>query len=57
MNNGVLFDYLSAIHYTSGNIPVISGGKEPAYYCDKYNRDNETITVAGSGAGAGYVQR
>jgi type I restriction enzyme S subunit len=40
----------------SGNVPVISGGKEPAYYCNKYNRDGETITVAGSGAGAGYVQ-
>lgn len=41
---------------TEGNIPVISGGREPAYYCDTYNRDGETITVAGSGAGAGYVQ-
>ena len=40
----------------AGDIPVISGGKEPAYYCNKYNRDGETITVAGSGAGAGYVQ-
>ena len=39
-----------------GTTPVISGGREPAYYCDKYNRDGETITVAGSGAGAGYVQ-
>lgn len=39
-----------------GAIPVISGGREPAYYCDKYNREGETITVAGSGAGAGYVQ-
>ena len=39
-----------------GEIPVISGGKAPAYYCDKHNRIGETITVAGSGAGAGYVQ-
>lgn len=39
-----------------GNIPVISGGKEPAFYCNSANRDGETITVAGSGAGAGYVQ-
>lgn len=39
-----------------GDIPVISGGREPAYYCDTFNRDGETITVAGSGAGAGYVQ-
>lgn len=41
---------------TEGDIPVISGGREPAYYCDTFNRDGETITVAGSGAGAGYVQ-
>ena len=41
---------------TEGDIPVISGGREPAYYCDQYNREGETITVAGSGAGAGYVQ-
>ena len=39
-----------------GDIPVISGGKEPAFYCDSFNRDGETITIAGSGAGAGYVQ-
>ncbi|MEE0991107.1 MAG: restriction endonuclease subunit S [Paludibacteraceae bacterium] len=39
-----------------GIYPVISGGKEPAFYCDKYNREGETITIAGSGAGAGYVQ-
>ena len=39
-----------------GDIPVISGGREPAYYCDISNRNGETITVAGSGAGAGFVQ-
>ena len=39
-----------------GEIPVISGGKEPAFYCATFNREGETITVAGSGAGAGYVQ-
>lgn len=39
-----------------GDIPVISGGREPAYYCDTSNRNGETITVAGSGAGAGFVQ-
>ena len=41
---------------TEGTYPVISGGRIPAFYCDKFNRENETITVAGSGAGAGYVQ-
>ena len=39
-----------------GNIPVISGGREPAFYCDTFNREGGIITVAGSGAGAGYVQ-
>ena len=41
---------------SEGQIPVISGGKEPAFYCDTANRYGETITIAGSGAGAGYVQ-
>ena len=41
---------------TEGIYPVISGGKTPAFYCDLSNRSGETITVAGSGAGAGYVQ-
>lgn len=41
---------------TKGVYPVISGGRVPAFYCDKFNREGETITVAGSGAGAGYVQ-
>lgn len=39
-----------------GVYPVISGGRTPAFYCDQFNREGETITVAGSGAGAGYVQ-
>ena len=39
-----------------GNIPVISGGRQPAFYCSVSNRTGEVITVAGSGAGAGYVQ-
>lgn len=39
-----------------GDIPVISGGKLPAYYCNSSNREGETITVAGSGVYAGYVQ-
>ena len=38
-----------------GKYPVISGGQQPAYYIDKFNRDGETITVAGSGAYAGFV--
>ena len=38
-----------------GDIPVIAGGQKPAYYCNRANRTGETITVAGSGAYAGYV--
>jgi len=39
----------------NGSIPVIAGGKAPAYYHDKANRRGKTITVSGSGANAGYV--
>lgn len=38
-----------------GNIPVIAGGKTPAYYHNKANRFGKTITISGSGASAGYV--
>lgn len=38
-----------------GKIPVIAGGREPAYYIDCPNRQGETIVIAGSGAYAGYV--
>ena len=66
--NGVIFKALKEISemkrgtsitrkdIIEGEIPVISGGKIPAYYCNIFNRDGETITVSGSGAGAGYVQ-
>ena len=40
---------------TDGNIPVISGGQQPAYYNAEFNREGETITVAGSGAYAGHL--
>jgi type I restriction enzyme S subunit len=40
---------------SDGEIPVLAGGKTPAYYCDKSNRHGETIVVAGSGAYAGFV--
>lgn len=39
----------------SGDVPVIAGGIAPTYTCDQANREGETITVAGSGAYAGYV--
>ena len=39
----------------SGSVPVIAGGKEPAYYHNLANRHGKTITISGSGANAGYV--
>lgn len=38
-----------------GDIPVISGGQQPAYFNANFNREGETITVAGSGAYAGHI--
>lgn len=38
-----------------GQIPVIAGGREPAYYIDRSNRQGETIVIAGSGVYAGFV--
>lgn len=46
---------ITAKDKTDGDIPVISGGQKPAYYNAEYNREGETITIAGSGAYAGYV--
>ena len=40
---------------TNGPYPVISGGQKPAYFHGEFNRKGETITVAGSGAYAGFV--
>ena len=39
----------------SGTVPVIAGGRGPAYYIDHPNREGETIVIAGSGAYAGFV--
>lgn len=38
-----------------GEIPVIAGGKQPAYYHKFANRNGNTITISASGANAGYV--
>lgn len=39
-----------------GNIPVVAGGLEPAYYHDTPNTDAPVITVSGSGANAGFTR-
>ena len=38
-----------------GPIPVIAGGQKPAYFCDCANRTKPCVTIAGSGAYAGFV--
>lgn len=39
-----------------GNIPVVAGGIEPAYYCNKSNTRNRVVTISASGANAGYTR-
>ena len=38
-----------------GDIPVIAGGKDIAYYHNVANRDGNIITISASGANAGFV--
>ena len=38
-----------------GNIPVILGGQEPAYYCDRSNHDGQCVVISRSGASAGFA--
>lgn len=38
-----------------GDVPVIAGGKQPAYFHSIANRRGRTITISASGASAGYV--
>jgi type I restriction enzyme M protein len=39
----------------AGEIPVIAGGKQPAYFHNVSNRTGLTITVSASGAYAGFI--
>lgn len=48
-------DMITKSIISQGNIPVIAGGKHPAYYHNQYNYDGKTITVSGSGASAGFI--
>ena len=38
-----------------GNVPVIAGGLNPAYYHNKANALSPVVTISASGANAGYV--
>ena len=40
-----------------GEIPVVAGGKQPAYYHNVANRQGRTVTISASGASAGYVAK
>ena len=46
---------ITANQAEEGEIPVIAGGQKPAYFHNQSNREGKNITVAGSGAYAGYV--
>lgn len=39
-----------------GTVPVVAGGLEPAYYCNKSNTAKRVITVSASGANAGFAK-
>ena len=39
-----------------GNVPVVAGGLEPAYYHNTANTISPVITVSGSGANAGFTR-
>ena len=38
-----------------GDIPVIAGGQDPAYFHNKFNREGNIITISASGAYAGFA--
>lgn len=40
---------------SKGDIPVIAGGKQPAYYHNMANRFGSCVTISASGANAGFV--
>ena len=48
-------EYITKKNEKAGNIPVILGGQEPAYYIDRTNHTGEIVAVARSGASAGFV--
>lgn len=48
-------EYVTQKSMKAGDIPVILGGTEPAYYADRSNHSGEVIVVSRSGANAGFV--
>lgn len=48
-------DYITKKEAREGVYPVILGGREPAYFIDKFNHTGKAIVVSRSGASAGFV--
>lgn len=48
-------EYITKKDSKVGDIPVILGGQEPAYYINRANHEGEIVAVARSGASAGFV--
>ena len=48
-------DLITTNTLVEGEIPVIAGGKQAAYFHATANRSGKTITISASGASAGYV--
>lgn len=49
--------YITKKDAKEGQYPVILGGREPAYYIDRFNHTGKAIVISRSGASAGYVSR
>lgn len=47
--------YVTKKDIVPGSIPVILGGREPAYFCNKSNHEGRAIVISRSGAYAGYI--
>ena len=48
-------EYVTREQIQDGKIPVILGGQEPAYYCNKHNHDGPCVVISRSGASAGFA--
>ena len=48
-------EYITKKESRPGNVPVILGGQEPAYYIDRANHTGKAIVISRSGASAGFV--
>ena len=47
--------YITKKEAKPGEIPVILGGQEPAYFINRFNHEGKAIVISRSGASAGFV--